>query len=839
MAIKCPKCHSENPETKQYCADCGTPLPQPQSHPPVMTETLQTPVRDLTTGSTFAGRYQVIEELGKGGMGKVYKVFDTKIKEKVALKLIRPEIASDKDTIERFSNELRLARRIRHKNVCGMFDIGEAEGAHFITMEYVPGEDLKSMIRMAAGLSIGAVLSIGKHVCDGLAEAHSLGVVHRDLKPHNVMIDKGGNAKVMDFGIARSIREKGITGPSVLIGTPEYMSPEQAEAKEVDQRSDIYSLGIILYEMATGRVPFEGETALSIAMKHKGETPKNPKQFNPNIPDDLGDVILKCLEKDKAKRYQTATDVRSELEKIEKGIPTTERVVTERKPLTSKEITVKFKVKKLLIPGVILAGLIIIGVIMIWRGRSPQATAPPGSANRSIAVLPFADLSPAKDREYLCDGITETLINALTNIEGLWVPARTSTFYFKDKELDVHDIGRKLNVENVLEGSVQVAGDNLRVTARISNVQDGRQVWSDIFNREMEDMFAIQDDIAKAIVKGLKVKLLGENEIPLVKKYTENLQAYNLYLQGRYFWNKRTANDIKKAIGFFTQAIELDPHYALAYVGLADGYMNLPEYARTPTRESISKARVAVSKALEIDDLIAEAHTSLGLILENEWNWKESEKEYRRAIELNPNYATGHHWYGDLLVVMGRLDEALEELKRALQLDPLSLIINTALGTVFSYRREYDQAIQQYHKVLELDPNFSQASLQLGQCYQRKGLLKEAITEYQEVRNLIGDIPDVLGKLGYAYASSGEKAKAIEVLTSLMSLAKQGISLNYDIAFIYYGFGDKEKAFEWLEKAYQAKEGAMGLGYIKAMPEWDRLRSDPRFKSLLKRMNLE
>lgn len=370
--MKCPKCQFENPDGTRFCGNCATPLPSEMP-----TETAQTPIKELVTGTTFANRYQVIEELGKGGMGKVYKVFDTKTKDKVALKLIKPEIAQGRETIERFGNELRLARKIAQRNVCRMFDLGEAEGTHFITMEYVPGEDLKTMIRMSGQLGTGTSIHIARQICEGLAEAHSLGVIHRDLKSSNIMIDREGNARIMDFGIARTLKEKGITGAGVVIGTPEYMSPEQVEGKDVDQRSDIYSLGIILYEMLTGRVPFEGDTPFTVGVKQKSELPKDPKQLNAQIPDDLNHIILKCLEKDKAKRYQSATELNTELGKMEMGIPTRERVVPLKKPLTSREITVKFNLKKLLAPGLILTLIVIVALIYFFfiskKGRGSGA----------------------------------------------------------------------------------------------------------------------------------------------------------------------------------------------------------------------------------------------------------------------------------------------------------------------------------------------------------------------------------------------------------------------------------------------------------------------------------
>jgi TolB-like protein/tRNA A-37 threonylcarbamoyl transferase component Bud32/Flp pilus assembly protein TadD len=838
MAIQCPKCHSENPEVSLFCSDCGTKLEAAKEFSLLQTETLRASLQELNTGSTFAGRYQVIEELGKGGMGMVYKVFDKKIKEKIALKLIKPEIASNRETIERFSNELKLARKIRHKNVCGMFDIGEAEGAQFITMEYVSGEDLKTMIRMSGLLGIGTVLSVGKQICDGLTEAHSQGIVHRDLKPTNIMIDKGGNVKIMDFGIARSLRERGMTGPSVLIGTPEYMSPEQAEAKEVDQRSDIYSLGIILYEMATGRVPFEGDTALAIAMKHKGEIPKNPKLLNPNVPDDLSGVILKCLEKDRAKRYESAAAVRSELEKIEKGIPTAERVVPEKKAFTSKEVTVTFGLKKLLLPALGLLFLVLAAVVA-WKILPKKEAAPAAAAKKSIAVLPFEDLSQAKNNEYLCDGISETLITALTNIEGLWVPARTSAFFFKGKTQDIREIGQKLGVENVLEGSVQVVGDNLRVTARISNVRDGRQVWAEIYNRKIADIFAIQDNIAKAIVLTLKIKLLGETGAPLVKNYTDNLEAYSLYLQGRNYWNKRDEKNLTKSIEYFAKAIEIDPNYALAYVGLGDAYYVLGQNAIWPAEKVLTKAKAAIAKALEIDEQLAEAHASSAAIkMDLEWDFDGAEKEYRLAIKLKPDYASVHQWYAGMFQSLGRNEEAIKESQIARNLDPLSPRIGLAAGLCLYYARRYSQAIEELNKTLELDPNHLGIYSALGNAYEATGKYEEAIRAFLQSIERSGGSKDRDVDMASCYALMGKRDEAREMLDHLIAYSKENYVPSSSIAMVFSTLGDKEQTFFWLEKAFRERDPQL-IEIIRGQHRFDPLRSDPRFTDLLKRIGLE
>jgi len=826
--MKCPKCNFDNPSDSKFCKECGTQLLHTEeiSAP---TETIEAAKEELTTGSIFAGRYQIIEELGKGGMGKVYKVQDTKIKEKIALKLLKPEVASDKKTIERFSNELKFARKIRHKNVCQMYDLNEEKGIHYITMEYVPGEDLKSSIIRMGPLSAGKAIFIAKQVCEGLAEAHELGVVHRDLKPQNIMIDKEGNARIMDFGIARSITGKGITGARVMIGTPEYMSPEQVEGKEIDQRSDIYSLGVILYEMATGRVPFEGDTPLSIAVKHKTETPREPREINTQIPEDLSRVILRCMEKDKEKRYQGAGEVRSELENIEKGIPTTERVVPKRKPIASKEITVTFGLKKLLIPALVVVAIVVIGVIS-WLLFIQKEAISPTPGKPSIAVLPFVDLSPQKDQEYFCDGLAEELINRLTNIENLRIPARASAFSFKGKDLDIREIGEKLNVEMVLDGSVRKAGDKLRITAELVKTADGYPVWSKIYERNIEDTFALQDEISLAIIDSLQIKLFGKEKAKLVKRHTQNLEAYNLYLKGRFFWNKRTGEGMKKSVKYFEQAIHGDPTYALALAGLADSYITLTQWNFLPPKEAYPKAKKAVIRALEIDDLLAEAHNSLATVKSDfDWDWEGAEKEYKRAITLNPNYATAHQWYAEHLIKMGRFEEALTEFNRAQEIDPLSLIVNTIRGWPFQYTHEYDKAIEIYKKTLEMNPDFRPAHLYLADSYRLKGMYEEALKEYKLLNDREG--------MAITYRKIGKAKEAHRLLNELMERSKHTYVPPFKFVRIYFELGDNDQGFAWLERAYEDRD--YNISRIKTSPIFDNVRSDPRFKAMLKKMGLE
>jgi serine/threonine protein kinase/tetratricopeptide (TPR) repeat protein len=706
--MECPKCHSDNPEDNGFCSKCGTQLPSSEKSPASPTKTLETPTEELTRGTTFAGRYEIIEELGKGGMGKVYRVEDKKIKQEVALKLINPDVASDEKTIERFSNELKTARMISHRNICRMFDLGEEKGTHYITMEYVSGEDLKSFIRRARQLATGTAIGIAKQVCEGLVEAHRLGVVHRDLKPQNIMIDKEGYARIMDFGIARSLKTKGITGAGVMIGTPEYMSPEQVDGKDPDQRSDIYSLGVILYEMVTGRVPFEAETPFAVGIKQKSETPKDPKELNSHIPDDLNQLILRCLEKDKEQRPQSAGELSSELESIEQGIPTTDIEAPRRKPATSKEITVT--VQRRWIYFAIPVVLIIVAVLVILLLKGGKDIFLP--ENKMLVVLPFENLGPLEEG-YFADGITDEITNRLSFLHGLDVISRTSAIQYKKTDKTIKKIREELDVDYVVTGTVswdKSAGEQgrVRVSPQLIRASDDTQLWSNKYERDMQGIFNVQSEIAEEVVKQLDLTLLAPERQALMARPTENLKAYDYFLRGIDHRNKGDlyvdSKEYLRAVEMFDKAVELDPNFVLAYIQLSEDHSWIYHQGFDQTEERLAKSKTALDKALELQPDLPEAKKALG-----DYYYR-GFRDYDRALELyesvqksRPNNSPAP--IGWILRRQGRFEEALEVLMKAYRLNPRSPDLIKGIANTHSFMRRYEEADRWYDRVLSISPD--------------------------------------------------------------------------------------------------------------------------------------
>jgi serine/threonine protein kinase/Tfp pilus assembly protein PilF len=738
MAITCPKCDFENPDETLYCGKCATSLPS--SEEIAVTETIEAPREELTRGTTLANRYEIIEELGKGGMGRVYRVEDTKLKQEVALKLIKPEIAKDKKTIERFRNELKLARNIRHKNVCGMFDLGETEGAHFITMEYVSGEDLKSFIHRSGQLAIGTTIRIAKQVCEGLAEAHKLGVVHRDLKSSNIMIDKEGNVRIMDFGIARSLESKGITGAGVMIGTPEYMSPEQVEGKEIDQRSDIYSLGVILYEMVTGRVPFDGDTPFTIGMKHKGEMPQNPKEFNTQMSDDLSRVILRCLEKDKEKRYQNAGEVSTELLNIEKGMPTTERILPEKRPLTSREITVKFSLRKLFVPAIVVIAIAITGIV-IWRSIPQKLPMPAPSGKPSLAVVYFENNSGDESLDHWRKALCELLIADLTQSKYIRVLS-------SDRLIDIlsdldqieaksfsarvlKEVAARGGSTHILRGGFTKAGEQFRIDAILQETATMESVGSDRIQGMGEESFlSMVDELTRKVKSHFKLsteEIADDIDEEIETITTSSPEALEFYIEGR---KHHKTFRYERSVDFMEKAVAIDPNFAMAYRSLAQSYGNM---GFRPQRKK------NMAKALELSDRLPVRERYL---IEGDFygisakTYDKAIEAYKKLLELYPDDYTGNHNIATKYSAIGEKQKAIDHYEKMRKGYGINLLGYSNLAGNYMDVGSYAKAQEVLEEAIQMYPDEAIAYANLSRLYQRVGKYELALAEINKAFSL-------------------------------------------------------------------------------------------------------